>query len=471
MSSRRNQPSPASRSHGSESPDGTTRIVILGSGFGGFAAARELESRLKPGEAEIVMVSEANYHLFTPMLAEVAGGTVEPWHVAVSVRRALARTDFAHGRVVAVDPQRRRVGYRSDPDEPTVWIGYDRLIVALGSEPATHGVAGVREHALPFRQLPDAGRLRNHAIAVLEEADAAPESGERRALLTFVVVGGGYSGVEAITHMRGLVLDLLPEYEQVEREDVRFVLVHSHERLLPQIGDALAAYVADKLQREGIELILGQHAVEVGPAFVALESGERIATQTPVWTSGLRPSGVLERFPFHCTEQGALEVDACLVVPDAGGEVWAVGDCAAVPDLAGEGELCPKTAQHARHQGAHAAGNVVASLRGEEPSPFRYRSPGMLVPLGGRDAVAEIWGFRFSGPIAWFVWRTVYWTLLPGIAKKFRVAADWTADLIFGREVVLTRDPLTLGSRRHRGGPAGVEWGAFQNEAEPLDDA
>lgn len=439
-------------------------IVILGSGFGGYTAARTLEQILAPGEAAIHLVSENNYHLFTPMLAEVAGGSVDPWHIAVPVRKALPRTDFVHGRVDAIDLERREVTYLPKLDEPAERLAFDQLIVALGSEPDFHQTPGVAEHGMPFRLLADASRLRNHVIALLEEADAESDHSTRSALTTFVVIGGGYSGVEAITHLRDLARDLIRDYEDIDPGMLRFVLVHSHERLVPQIGDRLADYVQRKLQREGIDLVLGEHVVEVDARSVTLESGQVIPTHTPVWTAGLRPNQAVERLPIELSGVGAIVVDATLAVPGVPG-MWAIGDCAQVPDVTGAGDHSPLTAQHAHHQGKQAAYNVVACLRGRDPAPFRYRSPGMLVPLGRRDAVAEIYGFTFSGFLAWFVWRTVYWTLLPGLSKKFRVAMDWTADLLFGREVVLTRDPLELGSRKHRGRQAGIE----RTAAPPVD--
>ena len=439
-----------------DAPDDAPSVVILGSGFGGFAVARRLERILAEDEARIVMIADNNYHLFTPMLAEVAGGAVEAWHVAAPLRRALPRTRFVHGRVVGLDPEGNVVRYRPALGSGTLEVAFDQVVVALGSEPHTHGTPGVEDHALAFRRLTDASRLRNHVIALLEEASAEPASARADGLLTFVVVGAGYSGVEIVTHLRDLVRDLIDAYEGVTASDLRFVIVHPHERIVPQISESLAKQVRHKLERDGVELVLEQHVVEVGPDAVTLESGERIATHTPVWTAGVRPNRSVGEFGLPVDDHGAIRVGEDLRVRDMA-QVWAIGDCAAVPNVLGEGETCPATAQHAYRQGSHVARNVAAVLRGQPATPFRYRSPGMMVPLGRRDAAAEIYGLKLSGRLAWFMWRTVYWTLLPSWSKKARVAMDWTADLLFGRETVLTRDPLVLGTRRSRGTEAGIE--------------
>jgi NADH dehydrogenase len=424
-------------------------LLIVGAGIGGYAGARTLQSLAGAEKARIFRVSDTNYLLFTPMLAEVVGGVVEPWHVASPVRKSLKRVDFVHGRVTGVDAERRMLAFRPNLDRDESTIHYDHLIVAAGSVPSSHGVPGVEEHSLPFRTLPDASTLHNHVVALLEEADATEDHSARNGLLTFAAIGGGYSGVECILQLCDLCHALVEDYEQLEASDLRFVLVHSHERLMPQVTENLAHYTRKKLDEKGIECIFGVHANRIDTDRILLEDGREIRTHTPVWTAGLRPAPLIAEMPGDRSRAGALRTDAHLRVQGAD-RIWAVGDCAQIPNVLDDGEPFPLTAQHAERQGRHVAENVWKQLRGEPTEPLRYRSPGMLVPLGRHDAVAEIYGWTFAGIGAWFIWRTVYWWLLPGLAKKFRVAMDWTAELLFGRDVVLTQDPLVLGSRRTR---------------------
>lgn len=386
------------------------RVVIVGGGFGGVGAARRLEWFLARGlRAEVTLISDSTSMLFTPMLASVAGGALEPRHVSVPVRAMLTRTAFVHGQVEKIDTASRSVQVADGAAVP-----YDQLVVAVGSVPSFHGLPGLAEHAFTLKTVEDAARLRNHVLGLLEAADLA--GSERLELLTFVVAGGGFAGAEAVAELFDLVHGVLHRYPGIRPEEPRFVLVHAGDRILPELSASLGAYAREKLARRGIEILLGRHVSGASARAVRLREGEEIATRTLVWTAGNQPHPL------------GTEADACLRVPGGNG-VWAVGDCARIPGP--DGVPYPPTAQHALRQGKAVADNVAAVLSGREPAAFRYRSLGVLVALGHRTAVAEIRGRRLSGFAAWAMWRLVYLAKLPRLENKLRVLTD----LAFPRDI------------------------------------
>jgi len=408
------------------------RVVILGGGFGGVSAARRFEQLLPwTPWLDVTLVSQRNYLLFTPMLAEVAAGSVEAGNVGVPLRAACPRTRFRRAEVLGVDPDRRLVHLRRG-DAMEV-LPYDHLVLALGAVPNFRGLPGVAANALTVATLEDARRLRDHVLGRLEQADHEPDPAERRRWLTFVVAGGGFAGTEAVASLFDLVHSTLRYFPHVRASEPRFVLVHSRERILPELGDRLAGHASGKLVARGIELRLGVTVAAADPDGVRLSDGERIAARTLVWAAGTRPSPV----PLGGADGGAVPVDRHLRVRGSR-SIWAVGDCARVPDLAVRGGTCPPTAQHATRQGKAVADNVVAVLTGAAPEPFRFRGLGFLVPLGRQSAAAELRGLRFSGLPAWLLWRGVYLWKLPGPQKRLRVLLDWTVELLFPRDIALT---------------------------------
>jgi NADH dehydrogenase len=415
----------------------TTRVVVLGGGFGGVAVAQELESRLAGSTSvEVTLVSDGNYLLFTPMLAEVASGSLEPRHISAPLRAACPRTVLRRAQVERIDTGARTVWLRETATDPAVPLPYDQLVLALGGVPDYRGLPGLAEHAFALKTLEDAASLRDHLIELLERADAETNAEERRRQLTVVVTGGGFAGAELVAELFDLVHGVLHRYPHLDRSEPRFVLVHSRDRILPEISDSLAAYALAKLRHKGIEFRLSRRVAALGAEDVELDDGERLPTRTLIWTAGNRPHPLLADLPFARNRAGAVVCDATTQVEGTPG-VWAVGDCAAIPDPAEPGTTYPPTAQHALREGTVTAANIAAALQGQPPRPFRYRSAGTLVVLGHQQAVAEIRGLRFSGLVAWLLWRGIYLTKLPGLERKVRVLLDWTLDLVFPRDIVV----------------------------------
>jgi NADH dehydrogenase len=416
------------------------RIVILGGGFGGVSAAQRLGDLFaRDRSIDVTLVSQSNYLLFTPMLAEVASSGLEAQHISTPVRAALPRTRFRHAEVEEVDTAARVVRIRASATAPIETLPYDDLVLALGATPFFYGLPGVEAYAFTLKSLADAVRLRNHTIGLLERAEVETDPEERRRQLTFVVAGGGFAGTEMIAELFDLVHSVLRYYPQIRRSELRFVLVHSGERILPELSGDLAAYALRKLEARGIAFCLGRRVAQLTPEHVVLSDGSQLETRTVVWTAGNRPNRLLAVLSCERNRAGALVVEPTLQVKGCP-NIWAVGDCAEIPDVDRQGTSYPPTAQHALREGRVAAENIAALLRGRRLSPFRFRAIGTLVALGHRTAVAQVRGWKFSGFFAWFLWRTVYLSKLPGLEKKVRVALDWGIDLFFSRDIVLTTD-------------------------------
>jgi NADH dehydrogenase len=426
---------------------GRRRVVILGGGFGGVSAARRLEQYLPwcPW-LDVTLVSQRNYLLFTPMLAEVAAGAVEAGNVGVPLRAACPRTRFRRAEVLGVDPDRRLVHLRGDG--PPQALPYDHLVLALGAVPNFRDLPGVAANALTLATLEDARRLRDHVLGRLEQADQEPDPAERRRWLTFVVAGGGFAGTEAVASLFDLVHSVRRYFPQIRPSEPRFVLVHPRDRILPELGERLASYAHGKLVARGIELRLGVAVTVADAHTVVLSSGERLPARTLVWAAGTCPSPLPLQAPAANGPDRAVVVEPTLRVRGRD-DVWAVGDCARVPDLDRPGAACPPTAQHAARQGRAVADNLVAATTGRTPEPFRFRGLGFLVPLGRQSAAAELRGLRFSGLAAWLLWRGVYLWKLPGPQKRLRVLLDWTVELLFPRDIA-----VGVGERRTAPEPA-----------------
>ena len=420
-----------------------TRVVILGGGFGGISTAQGLEKIFwRSSNIEITVLSQSNYLLFTPMLAEVAASALEPQHISSPVRASLPHTRFHRCDVVAIDTVSRVARARDSSSTEAKTMPYDHLVLALGSVPNFFGLPGMEEHGFTLKTLEDASRLRNHVIAQLELADVNPDAGERRRQLAFVVAGGGFAGTEMIAELYDLVHSVLRYFPNISDEELRFVLVHSRDRILPEIGDKLADYALRKLQARGIEFMLNTRVAGATPEGVLVGDGQEIPARTVVWTAGNQPNPILETLPCERNRAGAAVADSTLQLKGFA-DIWVVGDCGEIPDPDHEGRAFPPTAQHAIREGKLAARNIAAAMQGKPLKPFRFRALGMLVPLGHRTGVAEIRGLRFSGLLAWFMWRGIYLSLLPGLEKKIRVLFDWMIDLFFPRDIALTASSET----------------------------
>jgi NADH:ubiquinone reductase (H+-translocating) len=433
--------------HPLREPTGDTatrrRVVILGGGFGGVGAAQRLERVFSnSADVDITMVSSSNYLLFTPMLAEVASSALRAEHISTPIRASCPRTRFRRAEVEDVDPAARSVRIRCG-DGRLEALPYDDLVVALGSVPTFRGLPGLKEHAFTLKSLDDAARLRNQALELLERADGLPTAAARRPLLTFVVAGGGFAGVEMIAELFDLVHGVLHYYPSISAADTRFVLVHSGEGILPELNEKLGRFARERLEARGIEFALGARLAAATAHSITLSDGREIETRTLVWTAGNRPNPLLDRLPFERTQTGTLIADATLRLRGYD-DIWSAGDCASIPDPARAGSPCPPTAQHALRQGKTVAENIARVSRGREPQAFHFRQLGILVALGHRTAVAEIRGRQFTGFAAWLLWRGIYLMKLPGLERKIRVAADWAMDLVFPRDIVVTTSTPTV---------------------------
>ena len=414
---------------------GPPRVVILGGGYGGIYTALGLQKAARRGEIEVSLVSRENFFLYQPMLAEVVSGSIEPPHIVNPIRRMLRHTDFYLAEIEGVDAQSHEVIVRYPGGHAHYErIPYDHLVVAVGSATDLSRMPGMSEHAFPFKTLGDAFSLRNHLISVMERAEVENVPNERPELLTFVVVGGGYTGVEVAAEINAFVREAAKSYRRVDAKEVRVILLEGASRILPELNEAQAAFSQRQLERQGIEIRLDTFIQEATARTAILADGVEIPTRTLVAAVGSAPNRLLDTVPGSRDPRGRLEVDETLAVPEQPG-IWAVGDCAAVPDLR-KGGTCPPTAQYALRQARQLARNIRASIKGEAPRPFSYRSLGVFVPLGRFSAAADLMGLKISGFFAWWLYRTYYLSQLPRLERKLRVMFDWTLELLFRRDLV-----------------------------------
>lgn len=409
------------------------RIVILGGGFAAIATAQRLEKLLRPGEAELVLISRENFSLFTPMLPEVSSGALDVRHIVTPIRSQLRRTRFILADVTALDVRACNLSYTHTLTGMSENLTYDHVVIAIGSATSTFDLPGVAERVFALKTLEDAGILRNRLIWLLELADTTADDAERKRLLTLVVVGGGFTGVEATGEIVELFHSVGRFYPNVEKNDVRIVLVEGGNTLLPGLPARMGEYSARDLRRRGVDVITGDGVRSADDDGLELSSGRRIETRTIVWSAGVRPRALAVSGDLPRAKNGTISVGQDMRVPGLQG-VWALGDCASIPT--GEGGFYPPTAQHAIREGPVLAGNIVAALRGTPTRPFRYSALGMMASLGARKAVAQLPGNRvLTGFLAWFLWRSYYLSRLPGLDRKLRVAFDWTLELLFPRDI------------------------------------
>jgi NADH:ubiquinone reductase (H+-translocating) len=406
-------------------------VLIAGGGFGGAAAARELERVMPKQSARLVLVNETNFALYTPFLPEAAAGTLEPRHVVTPLREILKRTYLRLGQVVGHDPEAKTVTLRAKYGEAET-LPYDQLLLALGSVSRVLPVPGLAEHAVGFKSLADAIYLRNHVVETLEEANATEDPARREQLLTYVFVGGGYAGLEALAELQDFAADAMDNYPRARLHGMRWVLVEATDRVLPEIDRQLADYALRELRGRGIDIRLQTTLDEVGPDSARISSGEILPTRTVVWTAGVAPQPILKQLSLPLDERGRVPVDSYLRVQGLD-SVWAIGDCAAAPDP--RGGFCPPTAQHAVRQGPVAARNIAAELGIGSPRPFEYHGDASFVNLGRYKAVGRIGDRTFRGFPAWWLARTYHMSQIPGAARKFRAVLDWTAGLPFRRDI------------------------------------
>ncbi|HEV8426063.1 MAG TPA: NAD(P)/FAD-dependent oxidoreductase [Actinomycetes bacterium] len=444
--------------------DERPRVLVVGSGFAGFHCMRRLEKHLPAGAADLVVVSSADYLLYSPLLPNVAAGVVEPRHIAVGLHAALRRAKVAIGHVVGVDvPGRRATLLR--PDGSTRELAWDRLVLAPGGVSRTFNVPGVADHALGLKTLAEATYLRDHVLRELDNADAADDPARRRACCTFVVVGAGYSGTETAAQMQLVTSRAAADYPRLRPDDMRWVLVDLAPRVLPELGRRLGDAAMEVLRRRGVEVRLGTTVEEATGDSVRLSDGETIPTHTLVWCAGVTPSPLISTLGLP-TERGRLRVGANLQVPEAP-DVFAFGDAAAVPDLTRPGQLTGQTAQHAQRQGRLAARNVAASLGFGKAVDYRHRDLGFAVDLGGFDAVASPFGVPLAGLPGLVATRGYHLLALPATGNRIRVSLDWLLDWAMRPQLAqlgfLREDQATMAAAEHTGiypAPPADEWEA-----------
>jgi NADH dehydrogenase len=421
------------------------RVLILGSGFGGLYTALHLEKKLRREAAvEITLVNRENFFLFTPMLHEVAAGDLDLTHIVNPVRKLLRRTHFFNGNIRSINLKERRVVVAHADDNHDHELFYDYLVLALGSVTNFYNLPGLAENALTMKSLSDAIRLRGRLIKNLEEADFECSSEDRSRLLTVVVAGGGFAGVETIASVNDFVREAIEFYPKLAEKELSIVLIEATDVILPELGPELGAYARKQLARRGVQFLMNTAVKSVSNDEVNLSDGTSLKTNLLVWTAGVSPNPLLEM--LDCSkERGRLVTNEFLEVEDFPG-VWALGDCAAVPDPA-SGKSCPPTAQHAIRQGKVVAENIMAAINGGQGRRFEFKTIGALASIGKRTGVARIMGVNFSGFVAWWLWRTIYLSKLPRFEKKVRVALDWFLDLLFSKDLVQFMDVGTLVER------------------------
>jgi NADH dehydrogenase len=411
-----------------------TKILILGGGFGGLYAALELEKTLaRRPDVEITLVNRDNFSLFTPMLHEVAASDLDAADIVNPVRKMLRRVGFFAGSVESIDLKGNKVTVSHGAGQHAHELSFDHLVIALGSVPNFFNLPGVEERGMTMKSLDDAVALRSRLIEHLEEADFECCPAARESLLTIVVAGAGFAGVETIAAVNDFLRDAIGFYPNLREEMIRVVLVEFAPGILPELGPELGAYAAKKLAERGVEIRLKTAVASMSDQGVELSDGTLIKTDTLVWTAGTAPNHLLET--LECPkEKGKIVADATMEVPGWPG-VWALGDCASIRDPK-TGKPYPPTAQHALRQGKVLARNLVATIQGGQKQPFVFSTIGQLAAIGRRTGVANILGINFSGFIAWWLWRTIYLSKLPRLEKKLRVALGWSLDLVFSKDLV-----------------------------------
>ena len=417
------------------------KIVILGGGFAGVECARKLESDFaNDSEIEIVMISEDNFLLFTPMLPQVASGMIETRHIIMPIRTICERTTFYEGRVKNIDPYGKIVNLWGTGEKRGISIHYDFLVVALGSQTNFFGLSDVEKHAYTMKTLNDAVMLRNRIVDMLEQAENETNPILRKSLLTFVIVGGGFAGIETAGELMDLLLDARKHYPNIHRDDINVIVLEALPAILPGFSETLAKFAFEKMLERGIDIKLKTAVTSFDGTEVTVkklngsekEEIEVIRTNTLVWTAGVTPVNTIKRSMFK-TDKGKMVVNDFLEVPDFPG-VFAIGDCALFLDPESERPY-PPTAQLAEAQAKTAAKNLHALIRNTEKSKFVFKSKGQMAIIGKRTGIASFFGSNIAGFWAWLLWRNVYLSKIPRMDKRVRVFLDWTIDLFFDRDI------------------------------------
>ncbi|HET7172719.1 MAG TPA: NAD(P)/FAD-dependent oxidoreductase [Nocardioidaceae bacterium] len=424
----------------SASPAGP-HLVVAGGGYVGMYTALGLQRRLRSGEGLVTVIDPRSAMTYQPFLPEAAAGNLEPRHVVVPLRKTLHGCEVITGRVTGVSTAASTVTV-STPESDPYELHYDELVVAFGSVSRTLPVPGLRDNAMAFHQVEEAIALRNQVLDRLDSAASVRDPAIRARALSFVFVGGGYAGIEALGEIEDMARFATRYYPTVDESDLRFILVEATDHILPEVGRALGRYTVERLRRRGIDVRLNTRLDSCVDRHVVLSDGTELDADTIVWTAGVKASPALRATDLPLDDRGRVRAHPDLRV-DGVEHVWTAGDNAAVPDLTNPGAFCSPTAQHAVRQARVLAANIVRSLRGEPLHDYRHRSAGSLASLGLYKGVAQVYGVRLRGFPAWFMHRTYHMSRLPTFNRKVRVVLDWTTDLFFRRDIV------SLGTLHH----------------------
>jgi NADH:ubiquinone reductase (H+-translocating) len=420
---------------------GPQRILVVGAGHVGFYAALRLSKKLRSTEAQVTVVDPQPHMTYQPFLPEAAAGNISPRHTVVPLRRELKRCRILSGEVTKIEHSRRVATVQPIVGPPRE-VSYDHIVVGPGSVSRTLPVPGLRENAVGFKTIGEAIWLRNHVLDRLDVAATTVDKATRQRALTFVFVGGGYAGIEALAEMEDMARSALRYYEELDPGEMRWVLVEATQRILPEVDPDMGAYTVDQLMGRNMDIRLGTRLESCVDGVVKLSDGDVFEADTIVWTAGVKPSPLLDETDLPRDDRGRITCLPTLQVVRADGSIvdgaWSAGDCAAVPDLTSPvpGALCSPSAQHAVRQAKRLADNLRAQLRGNVLRNYAHRHVGSVASLGLHKGVAQVYGVKVRGFLAWFMHRTYHLTRIPSLNRKLRIVVDWTLALFLRREVV-----------------------------------
>ena len=422
--------------HENPSPS-VKRILILGGGYAGVNVLKQLQETFQSDtKVSISLVSQDNFFLHTPLLPEMATGMLASRHIATPIRSFCKRAKYYQAKVDSIDLNNNKVTISRALDYQKRELDYDYLVIALGGKTNFFGNKNVEKHALTIKTLGDAIAIRNHIISVLENADQTEDPDVLSKLLTFVVVGGGFSGVETVGEINDFVRESVEKYyRNIDPEKIKIILVSAKEKILPEIGD-LGEYAMKSLTKNDVEIIKNTKLVDVGPEHISLDNGMKIPYSTMIWAGGVTVDPVVSKLDTEHSPRGNVIVDKFLKIKNHS-KVFALGDCASILDEK-TGKPYPPTAQHAVREAKTVSENIISSIKGDDSQrPFVFESKGSMAKIGKRNGVALLMGIRIHGFAAWFLWRQYYLSTLPNTEKKLRVALDWLADLFFPRDITI----------------------------------
>lgn len=433
-------PAAAGATARSGKPRKVPRVVILGGGTVGLYTARRLRKRLGKREAAIVVVDPRPYMTYAPFLPEAAAGSIDPRNVVAPHRRALKGVDVLQGKVSEINHGGRTVQITPEEGDP-YWITYDHLVVGLGSVARTLPIPGLAEQGIGFKNVEEAIAVRNHVLNRIDMAASTWDPDLRKRMLTFVFVGGGFAGIEALGEVEDMARAAVKYYKAIEQEEVRFVLVEGSPRILPEVSEELGGYTLEQLRKRDIEIHLSTFLNSCVDGHVVLSNKMEFDAETIVWTAGVKANPVLQNSDLPLDKLGRVTCNAFLQVVDAEGtpvpDAYAAGDCAAVPDLYNPGQFCPPNAQHALREGNHLGDNLARVLRSADVTEYKHKNIGAVASLGMYKGVAQMFGrLKVRGFLAWVLHRTYHVAAMPTFNRKIKIAAGWTGSLLFRREVV-----------------------------------